>query len=83
MLLDQQKYDLFAYLCYQSVINPENKLYKLIYDRASREGNDLLLTLTLDMTFQSVPAKEVLKMIMKSQRLKEGKRFIKSSYDKL
>jgi hypothetical protein len=35
------------------------------------------------LTFQTAPAKEVLRMIMKTQRVREGKRFIKANFDKM
>jgi hypothetical protein len=35
------------------------------------------------MAYQCSSVKEVLRLIMKSQRLKEGKRFIKNNYDKM
>jgi hypothetical protein len=40
------------------------------------------VTLSIDLTYQTEP-KEALKMIMKTQHIREGMRFIKNNYDKL
>lgn len=57
MLLSTEKYDLLTYLCHHGVINCDQKIFKLIFDKGFKEDSDLLLTLSIDLTFQTTSPK--------------------------
>ncbi len=43
----------------------------------------ILCTLAVDMTFRSGSFKDMLKILMKVERVRDAKKFIKQNYDKL
>jgi len=46
-----------AYLCYQDVIKSEQKVYRIIFEKAEKEKDELLLTLSIDLAYQIAPSK--------------------------
>jgi hypothetical protein len=74
---------MLTYLCHHDIIKADQKIYKLIYEKGEEQKDDLLITLSIDLVSQTNAPKEVLRLLMKSQRCKEGKRFIKSNYEKM
>lgn len=72
-----------TYLCHHNVIKPNPKIQKMIFAESEKTGEELLQTLSIDMALQTTSPKELLGLLLKTARLREGKRFLRVNWDKL
>ena len=54
-----------------------------MFDKSKELNNDLLYTTAIDLASQGLESKQILKLFMKNNMLKEGKRYIKQNYEKM
>ena len=55
----------------------------MIFAESEKTGEELLQTLSIDMALQTTSPKELLGLLLKTARLREGKRFLRVNWDKL